>query len=55
MSLSEIVVRNMNNEIVDQKIYPRVVLRAGRTVTGVSEFKPVFPSNGYYAVEYCVR
>jgi len=48
-------IRSLDGSRVDSKLYQGVVLPAGRTVTELSPFKPTFPSDGYYAVEYIVR
>ncbi len=51
----EIIVYNLKNEIIEKKIYPDVKLAAGRTVTSLLEFRPSFPSDGYYIIEYIVK
>jgi hypothetical protein len=50
----KILVRNMRKEIVDSKMYYNVRLSGGRTTTSLPDFKPTFPSKGYYAIEYYV-
>ncbi len=50
----KILVSNMNKETVDSKLYSNVKLPAGRTVTSLPDFKPAFPSKGYYVIEYYV-
>jgi len=49
-----ILVRNAKDQIIDSKTYPVVNLSPGRTVTSLPDFKPAFPSPGYYAIEYMV-
>ena len=48
----KIVIRNMKEDAVYQKIYKDVHLPSGRTAIFLPKFKPVFPSKGYYGVEY---
>ncbi|GAF78087.1 unnamed protein product, partial [marine sediment metagenome] len=50
----KILVRNTDKEIVDSKVYSNVKLPAGRTVTSLPDFKPAFPLEGHYAIEYYV-
>jgi len=50
----KILVRNTRKEIVDSKMYSNVKLSGGRTTTSLPHFKPIFPSKGYYAIEYYV-
>jgi len=48
-------IRDMEHRVVDRKVYPRVVLPAGRAVARFDGFRPSFPREGCYAVEYTLR
>ena len=50
-----VVVKNTDKKEIDRHTYNNVILPEGRTVTTLPEFKPNFPSPGYYAVEYIVE
>jgi hypothetical protein len=48
-------VKNMTGKVIDSAAYKSVHLPGGRTVISLPEFKPSFPSEGYYAIEYRVN
>lgn len=50
----KIVIRRPNGEIVDTREFPGISLEKGRTVTRIPSFKPSFPEEGYYVIEYYV-
>jgi len=47
-----ITVRDQNGAVVGGKSYTGIGLPGGRTVTKLPDFRPAFPAQGYYAVEY---
>jgi hypothetical protein len=51
----DILVKNTRGEVVDRRSYDNVSLEKGRTVIQLDAFKPDFPDEGYFAVEYVVR
>jgi hypothetical protein len=51
----QVVVKNLENEIVWKKSVSDISLQAGRTVTNLEPIKPIFPEEGYYAIEYIVQ
>ena len=50
-----ILVKDMDNKIVDKAKYSRIKLKEGRTVKKLKEFKPDFPKEGYYGIEYIAK
>ena len=50
-----ILVKNIKDQIVDNKKYYDITLKAGRNVVPLRNFKPHFPSEGYYAIEYIIE
>jgi hypothetical protein len=48
-------VKNMTGKVIDSAAYKSVHLPGGRTVISLPEFKPSFPSEGYYAIEYRIN
>jgi len=50
----KILVKNMDREVIDSKVYSGVKLAAGRGVMALADFKPAFTSEEYYAIEYYV-
>ncbi|HKJ67395.1 MAG TPA: glycoside hydrolase family 2 TIM barrel-domain containing protein, partial [bacterium] len=51
----DIIVKNMEGEEVAVKTYQNVRLPAGRTVTRLEQYRPQFPGDGYYGIEYVIR
>lgn len=50
----QVLVKDIDRQVIDKKVYRDVRLAGGRTVTELPDFKPAYPQDGYYAVEYCV-
>ncbi len=51
----DIFVKNMDNKIIDRTSYSDVKLKEGRTITDLKKFKPDFPKEGYYGIEYIAK
>jgi hypothetical protein len=51
----QVVVKNLENEVVWKKSFSDISLQAGRTVINLEPIKPIFPEEGYYAIEYIVQ
>ncbi|MBN1291970.1 MAG: glycosyl hydrolase family 2 [Candidatus Latescibacteria bacterium] len=50
-----VIIKNMDKKEISRQTYADVKLTEGRTITMMPEFKPNFPAQGYYAVEYIVE
>jgi hypothetical protein len=46
--------KDINGNLLAEKVYNDVTLPAGRTVTKLDPFKPRFKEEGYVVVEYTV-
>jgi hypothetical protein len=51
----EIVIKDVNNTIIDQCVYEHIRLPAGRGVTNLPAFRPQNVSDGNYGIEYLIR
>ncbi len=50
-----IVVRDMTSKEIHRKEYRKVQVPEGRTVTALEGFRPDYPEDGYYAIEYILE
>lgn len=50
-----VVAKDPDGKILQQRVYPPVVLPAGRSVTRLDDFVPEFEEEGYVVMEYAVR
>lgn len=47
-------VKNVNGDVIEDKIYSNIQLPEGRTVTQLPAFKPNFKKEEYYMIEYII-
>jgi hypothetical protein len=50
----KIVIKSPGGEIIDTHEYNDVLLEKGRTIKELPSFRPKFPEEGYYIIEYYV-